>query len=287
MRCSSGFFCLHMGRAKRTFPVCGATNHLTRGKRLDIKILIATHKNSRMPEDPVYVPIQVGAALHEPLSIPGVLRDDTGDSISARNPNYCELTALYWGWKNLSCAYLGIVHYRRYFSRAKGRGDKWARIAAKRDLEQELSACPLLLPKKRRYWIETTYDQYVHAHHAQDLDQTRAILSRKHPEYLSAFDRVMKQTSGHRFNMFVMRRDLLDAYCEWLFDVLFTLEEELDIRDYSANDARVFGFVSERLLDVWIEANGLPYREIPYLFMEKQNWLKKGGAFLKRKFIGK
>lgn len=254
---------------------------------MDIKILIAAHKNSRVPDDPVYYPIQVGAALHEPLSIPGILRDDQGDSISEKNPNYCELTALYWGWKNLSADYLGIAHYRRYFAAVRRQRDKWARIAAQSDLERDLNACPVILPKKRRYWIETTYNQYVHAHHAQDLDKTREILARKCPEYLPAFDRVMKSTSGHRFNMFVMRHDLLDNYCRWLFDVLFTLEAELDISGYSPNDARVFGFVSERLLDVWVETNHIVYKEMPCLFMEKQNWLKKGGAFLKRKFIGK
>lgn len=254
---------------------------------MDIKILIATHKNSRVPHGILYCPIQVGAALHEPLSIQGILQDDQGDSISRKNPNYCELTALYWGWKNLSADYLGIVHYRRYFAGSHWQGDKWARIATQTDLEQVLLSRPVILPKKRRYWIETTYDQYVHAHHAQDLDKTREILARKYPEYLPAFDRVMKSTSGHRFNMFVMRRDLLDGYCSWLFDVLFTLEAELDISGYSANDARVFGFVSERLLDVWVETNRIDYQEMPYLFMEKQNWIKKGGAFLKRKFIGK
>lgn len=240
-----------------------------------------------MPDDPMYIPIQVGATLHDPLSIPGILRDDAGDSISQKNPNYCELTALYWAWKNLSCDYLGIAHYRRYFAGIRGCGKKWERIASKEQFERLLNECPIILPQKRRYWIETTYNQYVHAHHAQDLDKTREILTRKYPQYVPAFDRVMKCTSGHRFNMFVMRRDLLENYCSWLFDVLFTLEEELDISGYSLNDARVFGFVSERLLDVWVESNGMSYREMPCMFMEKQNWLKKGGAFLKRKFIGK
>ena len=92
----------------------------------------------------------------------------------------------------------------------------------------------------------------------------------------------MKRTYGHRFNMFIMRRDHLDAWCTWLFDVLFELERRLDISSYSANDARVFGFVSERLLDVWIETERLPYRDIPFVFMEDQNWLTKGGNFLRR-----
>jgi len=83
-----------------------------------------------------------------------------------------------------------------------------------------------------------------------------------------------------------MRKDLSDAYCEWLFDILFELEKRLDISDYSANDRRVFGFVSERLLDVWIEVNQIKYRDIPYIFLEKENWITKTMNFLLRK-LGK
>ena len=145
----------------------------------------------------------------------------------------------------------------------------------------------VLLPKPRNYWIETNYSQYAHAHHAVDLDLTRAILAERHPEYLAAFDASMRRTKGHRFNMFVMRWPVFDAYCTWLFDVLFALESRLDIRDYSKNDARVFGFVSERLLDVWLETNHCPYKELPFVFLEKQNWLKKGGNFVRRKLLGR
>lgn len=49
-----------------------------------------------MPDDSVYLPIQVGAALHPAL---GYVPDNTGYNISDKNPNYCELTALYWAWK--------------------------------------------------------------------------------------------------------------------------------------------------------------------------------------------
>ena len=96
----------------------------------------------------------------------------------------------------------------------------------------------------------------------------------------------MKRTSGHRFNMFIMKRELCDQYCAWLFDILFELEKRLDITDYNDNDRRVFGFVSERLLDVWLETNGIKYKDIPYIFLEKENWITKGAAFIKRKLEG-
>ena len=143
----------------------------------------------------------------------------------------------------------------------------------------------MILPKKRNYYIETGYSQYVHAHHEEDLLATRDILAERYPAYVAAFDRTLARTKGHRFNMFIMRRELLDRYCSWLFDVLFELEGRLDFSAYSDYDKRVFGFVSERLLDVWIETNGIAYRELPVLHMESQHWLKKGSAFLRRKFF--
>ena len=162
-------------------------------------------------------------------------------------------------------------------------GDKKSHVISQAELEPKLAEESILLPTPRNYWIETSYSQYAHAHHAIDLDTTRQILSEKYPSYLAAFDDCMNRTTGHRFNMFIMRRDLLDEYCTWLFDILFELESRLDISSYNKNDSRVFGFVSERLLDPWIEINHHTYEEIPYVFMENQNWFIKGKNFLVRK----
>ena len=78
------------------------------------KIIVATHKQFTMPEDAeLYLPIHVGSEGKEKL---GYQCDNEGDNISNLNPYYCELTGLYWAWKNLDCDYLGLVHYRRYFT---------------------------------------------------------------------------------------------------------------------------------------------------------------------------
>lgn len=253
---------------------------------MDIKIIVATHKKYWMPGDDIYLPVHVGAEgktgdKDRPLDL-GYVKDNTGDNISSRNKNYCELTGLYWAWKNLDADYIGLAHYRRHFT-LKKRGDKWSRPISSTELKSLLKKHDVILPKKRNYFIETNYSQYVHAHHAIDLETTRQIIAEKYPQYMAAYDRSMKRTYGHRFNMFIMKRDRFDAYCEWLFDILFELENRLDISEYSDYDARVFGFVSERLLDVWINTNKVKYKEIPYVFMEEQNWLRKGGAFLIRK----
>lgn len=253
---------------------------------VDIKILVALHKDYWIPEDQMYLPVWCGACRQPDTATYGFQRDDIGNNISSRNPFFCELTALYWAWKNLNADYLGLVHYRRYFAQ-RSTGEKRSRIAEGKSILRILEKAPVILPCKRRYWIDTNYGQYVHAHHAEDLVQTRAILSIKCPEYLPAYDASMKCTSGHRFNMFVMRRDILDAYCTWLFEILFELESRLDISNYSKNDQRVFGFVAERLMDCWIETNHITYTEMPVVNLENQHWLKKGTAFLMRRFRGK
>ena len=255
---------------------------------MNIKIIIAAHKPYRMPEDGIYLPLQVGAAGRDVIDA-NWARDDSGDNISEKNKNFCELTGLYWAWKNLEpeCEYVGLAHYRRHFSAKGMHGDKWERVIDGKHLEKLLADNALLLPKPRNYFIETNYGQYVHAHHAEDLELTRKIISEKYPEYCDAFDRYMEMSVGHRFNMFIMRRDMFDSYCEWLFDILFELEKRLDISEYTPYDARVFGFVSERLLDVWIMGGDIDYAELPYVFMEKQNWFTKGFNFVKRKFASK
>ena len=256
---------------------------------MDYRIIVATHKKYWMPDDGIYLPVLVGAALRDEdtlKELKSYQRDDEGENISSKNKNYCELTGLYWAWKNLKGDYLGLVHYRRHFT-IRRKGSKKERVLSRNDLKRALKRSDILLPKKRDYFIETNYSQYAHAHHAVDLDTTRAILKEKYPEYVKAYDASMKRTSGHRFNMFIMKEQYFKEYCEWLFDILFELEKRLDISGYNDNDSRVFGFVSERLMDVWIDTKQYDYLELPYIFMEKQNWIIKGGNFLKRKIIRK
>ena len=247
----------------------------------NIKIIIATHKKYWMPQDDMYLPIHVGAE-GKTLDL-GYQKDNVGENISKKNANYCELTGLYWVWKNLDADFIGLAHYRRHFCLNKIKVGKKESIITKKQVEELLKDVDILLPKPRNYFIETNYNQYVHAHHAIDLDETRKIIEGKYPNYLKAFDESMKSTIGHRFNMFIMKKDKFDEYCSWLFDILFELENRLDISNYSVNDARVFGFVSERLLDVWLYTKNYKYKDLPYIFMEKQNWLVKGFNFVKRK----
>lgn len=240
---------------------------------MDIKIVVATHKVYDMPSEPPYLPVQAGAATHVRLDYAG---DDTGENISDKNDTYCELTALYWAWKNLPADAIGLCHYRRYFQEP---GQK--QPVSEATLEKLLAQMPVILPKKRNYWIETGESQFVHAHGQAPLDVLRPVLRDRYPAYLPAFDASMARTKGHRFNMLLMRREPFDAYCAWLFDILFETERRM-----AEVPPRMMGFLAERLLDAWVETENVPYRELTVYHTERTNWLKKGGAFLLRKVKG-
>ena len=267
---------------------------------MNVKILSATHKPYPMPEDEMYIPVQVNCAAngHFKGEDERYAFDDTGDNISVKNPYYCELTALYWGWKNRPCDYMGLVHYRRYLKgSAKGAqaasgkqdaGKKWSCILSGKEAGKLLDDLAgqgtfVILPRKRYYMIETLYSHYAHSHHEADLTAAAGVIHEYYPDYTEAFTRVMKRTSSHMFNMCIMRRDILDDYCSWLFEVLERIEERLDISGYTDFDKRVFGRLSELLLDVWISKNGVSYHELPMINLEGESWPRKILTFIRRK----
>lgn len=255
-------------------------------KSKKIRVIIATHKKYRMPKESIYFPLHVGAKGKQDL---GYARDDIGDNISEKNSGFCELTGLYWAWKNLDCDYLGLAHYRRHFSCYKKK-DVWKAVLT---TEQAINLCEnydVILPKKRKYYIESLYSHYAHTHYAGQLDEARKIIKELCPDYLGPFDIVMKNTSGYMFNMYIMRKDLSDIYCEWLFGILFELEKRIEMPELSEFQGRFYGRVSEILFNVWLQYyksgnENVRIKEIGYIHMEPVNWWKKGISFLRAKFF--
>lgn len=250
---------------------------------MNIKLLVAAHKPYQMPSDPLYLPVHVGAQNKQSI---GYTRDDSGENISEKNPYYCELTGLYWAWKNLDADVLGLVHYRRYFKGSHG-GQGMDSVLSSDEAEQLLREYDCILPRRQRYLIETIYSHYEHTHYEKDLLKTREIIQKDYPDYLESFDRHMKHRSSHMFNMFIMKRELADQYCSFLFGILEKLESQIDVENYDPYQARVLGRIGEILLDVWIDKNQIRYKEVPFIYLEKVNWLKKGTAFLEAKFFHK
>lgn len=148
---------------------------------MDIKILVATHKKYEMPRYSCYLPLHVGKKGKDNL---GYVGDDTGENISEKNPYYCELTGVYWAWKNLKADYIGLAHYRRQFKgRNKQKNSLFDTVLSDIEIKELLKETDVILPKKRNYYIENLYDHYKHTMYIEPLDVTGEIIKEFYPEY--------------------------------------------------------------------------------------------------------
>ena len=258
-----------------------------------IRILVATHKKYPMPNSNIYLPVFVGAKNSQANLV--CQRDDDGINISEKNPYYCELTAIYWAWKNpekINADYVGLAHYRRHFALKKaGRTpeERIANILTEKQASRALKTSNIVLPKLRKYYIENLYDHYTHTMEPAPLIETEKIIKKLYPDYLPEFRNLHTRTSAHMFNMFIMRRDIFDNYCKWLFDILAELEKSMEkkSKSYNAFQARFYGRISELLLDVYLRTNHLDYTEVGAIDIENINWIKKGFSFIIAKVAGK
>ncbi|HBX7828928.1 TPA: DUF4422 domain-containing protein [Klebsiella pneumoniae] len=250
---------------------------------LIMKIYVVAHKKFNVPSEEIYIPVKVGQAQ---LSFEQGVSDDTGDNISHLNDTFCEMTALYWIWKNVNILpgeIVGMVHYRRYFKSEKGNFP-----ISKNEINSILSNYDILLPKKRNYYITTVENHYKKAHYWKDMQAVKNILSETNAEYLPYFEKMLSSKKVCLFNMFITKEHLFNAYCDWVFPILIELEKRIDRRTYDKYQNRVIGFIAERLFNVWIlKNNNLNVKYVPVYNSEGESFIEKGIGFIKRQYFSK
>lgn len=257
----------------------------------NIKILVCCHKTCELPKDPdgILFPIQVGAAISD-VDL-GMQRDDqvngmSCDNISAKNKSFCELSAMYWAWKNIkkiypNLEYIGLNHYRRFFSFtqkkifndsifvSEGKVRNYAIDKSK--LIKCLSKRDVVMAKSKFCKFSLDVDYSV-CHISEDLRTLKKIIHEKYPEFDKAVYTVM--TCNNRlspYNMNVMGWNLFNSYCTWLFDILFEVERNIDISNYNSVQIRIFGYMAERLFNIWVKHNNLNIEKLNILtFCEKK-----------------
>ena len=241
----------------------------------NIKIFICAHTEVALPQHPYFLPVQAGAALHAP--IPGYQPDNEGDNISIKNPHFCELTCHYWAWKNLKdIDIVGLNHYRRYFDFTR----KWPQISADKhfisteeflkqsyvfpNLEEILQKYDIILPIARHWRVSNT-KQYGEYHIAKDWEMLRQIIKERSPQYITAFEKTMDHSNKSvGYNMFITHWKHFNTYSEWLFDILFEVEQRVPPID-DPIQSRIYGYMSERLINVFCEYYHLRIKYIPLI----------------------
>lgn len=240
---------------------------------------VVGHKPFTVPSDPMYRGIQVGQGVQ----IPGMLRDNTLDNIADKNDTYCELTAQYWIWKNSDAEIKGLVHYRRILGGEGRKAELLESISARRqkalsgeETEQLLQQYDVILPKMHNYVTETALEHYQKNHvTGSSFDIIRQYFKENFSEYVEPLDNVLHSKQSHLFNILITRKEIFDAYSEWLFAVLGYVEQNVNTSGLSKSERRIFEYLSELLLDVWIQANDLSHVDMPMLFLEHQNLPKR------------
>lgn len=239
---------------------------------MESKIYVVTHKNIELYptlKEKGYELINVGSASNECCA-----SDNTGDNISNKNANYCELTAFYWIWKNTDSYIKGFCHYRRYLTNHTFKFKPKKVISVVQATKKLNKYEKAIIVPERKYLSITNKELYLQCGYEKDLNNLRSVIEKKYPSYLSAYDKALSSNNGYLTNMMIAKKEIYDSYCQWLFDVLGELEKITDLSNYSAQEARIYGYLSERLLDVWIKVNHIKPIEMQMINSEKEQKLK-------------
>ena len=208
---------------------------------METAVFVMTHKECVLPNIPGYIRMQVGSALHDNL---GYMRDDVGDDhISDLNPYYAELTGLYWLWKNYyEVNNIGLCHYRRYFINHN------KSIMTMPEFEDILLNADIIIAEAEREKERVELPVYA---------VVEDVIKHIYPEDFQAFKNSCSRTKGTIGNLFVMKRAIMDDYCEWLFMILAEASGYLDLESYDDYHKKMLAIISEELLGVYIESRGL------------------------------
>lgn len=239
----------------------------------NIKIIVACHKPSVLPDNPLFFPVQVGSAIAA-RQLEGMAHDNQGENISSKNATYCELTAQYWAWKNLQADYYGLCHYRRFLC--------FANVDAPKNVRNQFEAGAIDEFNLQRFGLENAEEMravieandvvvgelqqisklytprgnqrtaYKHwtAHDralikVEDLEKMLDILDRVSPDVGKSTREYLNGGKFVGFNCFVMKKELFHEMCSIEFKVLEELEKVVDLRTYCQQIKRIYGFMGE------------------------------------------
>ena len=218
-----------------------------------IKILIACHKPDVIYHDDIYTPIHVGRSISKfKDEMAWMIGDDTGENISIKNPYYSELTAQYWGWKNLDVDFFGLCHYRRFFKNKITDDNVDSFLGDKYDVVLSAPLYEKMMLGNRLIMSTCLEDTYIFTQ----------CIKKIQPEY---FNTTMAFLAGIKmipYNMFIMRKELFDKFAAWQFSILFEVEKHIRYSEYSRMK-RVLGYMGEMLLPIYSIRNNLRINYMP------------------------
>lgn len=247
----------------------------------DMEIVVVTHKPVRFNLPEYYHWIQVNAEKNGPWE--NFLHDnENNDNISGKNNSYCELTALYTLWKNSNADIKGLCHYRRFLGNGLpffhlmrhglflSKERILSEVIKKNRIARLLNKNDILLSAPIYPYPTTAHEDLLRFVYLKDINTMIDVVEEFYPEYVPAFWDVLSSTNIHYCNMFIASKEVTDAYCSWLFSMLDKIEAKIDLSSYDPQHQRLFGYLAEVLLNVYIRHHGLKAKDLEQIRLDEE-----------------
>ena len=176
------------------------------------------------------------------------------DNINELNPYINEATGLYDIWKNTKEKIVGLCHYRRFFW---NNGD-YLKLA---DAKQILKDYDIIMTNN------VVFDKGIYEQLRLEMpnDNERLILDKYYAKLCEKepkLEQFFKEKEFAPKEMFVCNRNLLNEYCEWLFDLIIPITKEFIENDSNIIQKRMIGHLTERLFYYYMKDKKIYRMEI-------------------------
>ncbi len=272
-------------------------------KQPTIKILVGYHKPATLLKSDILVPIHLGRAVAKEASKDGVLSewdyqwmvdnmigDDTGENISSRNRELCEMTGLYWVWKNYEQLgnpdYIGFMHYRRIFDFTNKSqhlplykelslpyvdhlSDPYEFLNAD-SIRQTVKASGCIISK---HFVLNPVKKFKSINYLNYSDYNTAIslLNKYFPQYAQYADNYNQGNKCFFCNTIILPRETFFLYAEYMFKILLELENKIDKSNYTTRQVRMSAYISEWLTGIFFTylSSTARVHEVPVLYIKE------------------
>lgn len=229
-------------------------------------IYVIAHKETKFPElDSWYRILCVGDSIMSWAKLNGMLCAYSKEDVTYNDIRFSELRGLKYVWKHLNNDkddYIGLCHYRRFFKNDSNQ------ILSSKEIISQLEKADGILTTE--IFLKSTIKVFEcqSSCYSKDFVKLRNVIKNKYPDYLVEFDSVLNAHQMSIANMFVLKKNLAEKYCEWLFSILDDLSQEISVKKYNDSEKRVFGYFGEILLNVWVKHNRLVIKRYPIVNVE-------------------
>ena len=143
--------------------------------------------------------------------------------------------------------YTGLCHYRRKFDLS----EKMVKQICNSDIDLIITT-PIINVPNVKY-------MYGKNHFAQDWEVLGEAIDLLFPDYKAAYTNIGEGHLYIPYNMVIMRRQVLEAYCEWAFPIFQYIENHTPQREEDSYQRRNIGFLSERIMSVYFKKHWNDY----------------------------